>query len=364
MRIGIDARLWNQTGVGRYIRNLVINLERIDKKNEYILFARGEDLKQSKIQNPKFKIITADISWHSIEEQLKFPLLLNKYNLDLIHFPYISVPIFYNKPFVVTIHDLIPLHFPTGKASTLPLPIYGIKQLGYRYVLSSAAKRAKKIISPSNSTKKDIVEYLKIPKGKIEVIYEGVDENLKNKEISKKENILLYVGNAYPHKNLTTLLYALKNSEISFIKLIMVGKEDYFYKRLKNKVKEMNLEDRVKFQGLATEEELSLLYKRAKAVIIPSFIEGFGLPALEGMANGCQVLASDIPVLHEVSKDAAIYFDPRNINDLVQKLKSVYSGEKSNKINIKRGLERAKEFSWGKTAKETLKLYESSVSLR
>lgn len=358
MRIGIDARLWNQTGVGRYIRNLVENLQEIDKKNDYVLFARKQD--NVRVKNSNFRIIYTEIKWHSIAEQLKLSRVLYKEKLDLVHFPYYSVPVFYNKPFVVTLHDLIPLHFQTGKASTLPFPFYKFKFFAYSFVVSQAAKKAKKIISPSNATKKDIVNYLKVPSSKVEVIYEGVDENLKNKESSGKENIILYVGNAYPHKNLETLLLAIKN--IPDMKLTLVGKEDYFYKRLKTKVNKMGLENQVFFYGFAKEKELSMLYKKAKALVIPSFIEGFGLPALEAMANNCLVIASDIPVLHEVCEDAAVYFDPNNPNDLNEKLKDLDSNKFQGKIG--KGLVRVGQFSWKKTAQQTLKLYESSIGLR
>src|SRR4051812_22356097 len=120
MKIGIDARLWNETGVGRYIRNLVKELQLIDKKNEYILFVRKADFDKvsSQIVNSKFLVKVADIRWHTIEEQIKLPRILNNENLDLMHFPYFSVPIRYKKTFVITIHDLILNHFSTGKAST------------------------------------------------------------------------------------------------------------------------------------------------------------------------------------------------------------------------------------------------------
>ncbi len=123
MTIGIDARLWNQTGVGRYIRNLVENLQEVDRDNEYILFVRSED--NVRVKNSNFKTVNANISWHSIEEQLEFPAVLNKYDLDLVHFPYHSVPIFYNKPFVVTIQE------------SLRLPRFRKKTLSIIYVFHS-----------------------------------------------------------------------------------------------------------------------------------------------------------------------------------------------------------------------------------
>jgi len=127
MRIGIDARLWNESGVGRYIRNLVKQLQILDKTNSYVLFVRSEDADriknhELKTKDDNWKFVITDIQWHTIEEQLLFPKILNKENLDLVHFPYFSVPIFYNKPYIVTIHDLILHNFPTGKASTMPAP--------------------------------------------------------------------------------------------------------------------------------------------------------------------------------------------------------------------------------------------------
>jgi len=380
MKIGIDCRLWSETGVGRYIRNLVLNLQKLDEKNDYILFVlpkdRGGILKQVEdaprgIQNDKFKIVEADIGWHTIAEQLKFPKILDQENLDLVHFPYFSVPIFYNRPFVVTIHDLIMHHFSTGQASTHSSIFYRIKLLGYKYVISQAARKAQKIIAVSNATKDEIVDHLKINPQKIAVSYEGADDKISNlptssrsaglRGASKITNYFLYVGNAYPHKNLDRLLEAFKklNSDVN---LVLVGKEDYFYKRLKRKSELMDLSKKVFFLQNVRDEELSNLYQNALALIVPSLMEGFGLPALEAMANNCLVLASDIPVLREVCGDGAIYFDPYNVKDIAQKMKDVYLNNIYHLSEKKeQGLERAKLFSWEKMAKETLKVYESSM---
>src|SRR5690349_17429006 len=114
MRIGIDARLWRETGVGRYIRNLVWQLQKLDKQNDYVLFVQnGFTRDELGFTDSRWKIVPTGIHWHSLSEQKDFPKLLNKENLDLMHFPYFSHPIFYNKPFVITIHDLIVTHFPT-----------------------------------------------------------------------------------------------------------------------------------------------------------------------------------------------------------------------------------------------------------
>ena len=370
MVIGIDARLWSQTGVGRYIRNLVINLQEIDKKNNYVLFVGNKDCEnvKSQISNSKWKIIRTDIKWHTVSEQIKFASVLNKEKLDLVHFPYFSVPIFYNKPFVVTIHDLIVHHFPTGKASTLAFPIYELKLIAYKLVIKKAAEKAKKIITVSNATKDEVVDHLGVSGEKITVIYNGLDKNLSG--VSKTEQLIkvpyfLYVGNAYPHKNLERLLSAFSKFLLNNknTKLVLVGREDYFYKRLKNRVKTLKLENSLIFYQEADDKKLVNLYSHALALIMPSLMEGFGLPALEAMANSCLVLASDIPSLKEICQDAAIYFNPQDVNDMEEKLELAAQNPKSKNELIKKGLERGLIFSWEKSAKATLQVYESCLSL-
>ena len=145
---------------------------------------------------------------------------------------------------------------------------------------------------------------------------------------------------------------------MSNVKLVLVGKEDYFYKRLKEKVKKVNLEKSVLFYGEVSDEELVELYKNAKALIVPSLMEGFGLPGLEAMANKCLVLSSDIPSLREVYGNAAVYFNPNDVLDMEKKMIEVL-GSKVGHDFVGHGLERTKMFSWEKMAKETLRIYES-----
>jgi len=372
MKIGIDCRLYQETGIGRYIRNLIKNLEISDKKNDYVLFVLSKDVDKLNIQNPKFRIVKTDIRWHTLSEQLRLPQILNKENLDLMHFPYFSVPIYYKRPFVVTIHDLIINHFSTGKASTLPPYIYKLKFYSYKFVLNQAAKNAKKIIAVSQATKNEIVDYLKIKGNKIAVTYEGVDDKIRNSNIEIRNNLLntkckilntkyfLYVGNAYPHKNLGRLLKAFKTIKPD-VNLALVIKRDYFYQRLKQKVDDLNLSEKVIFLDAVKDEELSALYRNAIALVFPSLMEGFGLPVLEAMANNCLVLVSDIPSLKEICVDGAVYFDPYNTQDIAEKMNKACLGEYPGKKE--KALERSKYFSWEKMARETIKVYESCFSL-
>lgn len=368
MRIGIDGRLWGQTGVGRYIRNLVLNLQKIDHKNDYVLFARNEDYSdiRAQISDIRWQIVRTDIKWHTASEQIKFASILNKQKLDLVHFPYFSVPVFYNKPFIVTIHDLIINHFPTGKASTLAFPIYRIKLFAYKLIIKKAAQKAKKIITVSNATREEIVDHLKIKENKIEVIYEAADLTICHQPsaISRKYGkYFLYVGNAYPHKNLEKLIQAFNNlkdlgSKSQDLRLILVGKKDYFYQRLEKE----NKSDRIIFFGKATDDELSSFYSNAIALVAPSLMEGFGLPVLEAMSLKCLVVASDISAFREIAQDDILYFNPQDVNDISEKLKDVIENEnKYKKEKLEKAFEKTKNFSWEKSAKETLRVYEETL---
>jgi glycosyltransferase involved in cell wall biosynthesis len=380
MKIGIDARFWDESGVGRYIRNLVWELGKIDKKNTYVLFTKQKnypelknpDCATTKWQVPLgWKIVQTNIHWHSLEEQIKFPQILNKENLDLMHFPYFSVPIYYRRPYIVTIHDLILHHFTTGEATTRSPIVYYLKLLGYKSIVKNAAQKAKKIITVSQATKKEIIKHLHVPQEKIAVIYEGVEDKPADKTKDLKinnKNYFLHVGNLYPHKNINLVLSAIKKIKVEdnlSIQLVIVGKKDYFYQRFQKKVKELKLENQVTFLGEATDSQLKNAYQNTLALISPSLMEGFDLPTVEAMANNCLVVASDIPVHHEICKDTAIYFDPKNEKDLILKMKEIFTnGKEKYKDKIKKGASHATEFSWAKMAKETLDIYENSISLR
>lgn len=384
MRIGIDARLWNETGVGRYIRNLVLELAKIDKKNSYVVFVTPQAMHSdifASIENTKnWKLVVSDIRWHTVEEQLLFYKVLETEALDLVHFPYFSIPILYNKPYVFTIHDLIINHFPTGKASKLPLPLYYMKRLGYQMVLKQAAKNAKKIITVSEATKEEILDHLSVKKEKVVITYEGIEPVLQRAKtppvrIEKLLNIalgekipqyFLYVGNAYPHKNVERLVdaFALTLASYPQAKLVMVGQKNFFYDRLEEKVRSLKLENAVIFTGGVSDLQLKALYENAHALVLPSLMEGFGLPGLEAMQLECLVLASDIPVFKEIYEDAAVFFDPLDITQIDATMQKVLKEQQKFKKYKQNGLAISQKYSWKKMAQQTLEIYENSISLR
>ncbi len=368
MKIGIDARLWNQTGVGRYVRNICISLGKIDKKNSYVLFIREEDEKYVKeaIKNKNWKIVITNIKWHSLSEQLRLPRLIKKEKLDLMHFTYQqSVPIFYNKPYILTIHDLIKHHFITGQSSTNPYWLLGFKMLGYKILINIATKKARKVITVSEFTKDDVIDHLVVNKGNVEVIYEAADDFISDSGFDIDiQNYFLYVGNIYPHKNAEKMVKAFKNiAEKKDVKLVFVGKEDNFYKRLMKDTSKLVKTGKIIFDFKVGDRKLSGYYKNAICLVRPSFMEGFSLPPLEAQADGCLVLASNIPVHREIFEDSIIYFNPQDFVDIEDKMNYVLNLDKSVKEKLlKKGRGVVGKFSWEKAAGQTLNIYESCSS--
>jgi len=386
-RIGIDARFYGTKakGLGRYTQEIVDNIIKLDTVNEYRIFLRPENFLEFKCDGVRVKKILADVPWYSWREQLVMPRLLIKEKLSLVHFPHFNVPLIYGGEFVVTIHDLILTKFPTVRATTLSPALYWLKNLLYRLVIWSAAWRARKIIAVSEFTKRDIVKTLRVRPDKISVTYEGVANLAKNRDTlfdlsddkttllryNINRPFLLYVGNAYPHKNLERLFEVFSRLRHQFgdkLQLVLVGKEDYFYERLKQAAGERGLltaagESPVVWTGYVTDEELEILFKHALVYVFPSLYEGFGLPPLEAMAKGCPVASSNSSSLPEILGRAAVYFNPTDLADMVDKISSVIKDDRLRRDLRQRGYEQVKRFSWWECARATFEVYKNVFDL-
>lgn len=382
MRIGIDARFYGSLGkgLGRYTEKLIEHLEVVDGENEYIVFLRQENFSEYIPKNPRFKKVVAQYAWYGFSEQIFFVCLLYRYAFDLVHFPHFNVPFLYRKPFVVTIHDLILVHYPTLRNTTRLAPLYWIKFLVYRFVIASAIRRAKHIITVSHFTEADIITQYPKARGKITVTYEAADlfcqilsqeeeqmllrrigicatderEERSYRDILKP--YFLYVGNAYPHKNLS-VLFAVARAFPEYV-LVLVGKEDFFYLRLKEEVKQAGLTN-VVFTGRVTDQELSTLYRFARTYIFPSLYEGFGLPPLEAMARGTPVVSSERGSLPEILGKAALYFDPTDERSLVAVVKKIEQDDALRNEMRRRGYARGAQFHFRDMARATYDIYQT-----
>lgn len=372
MRIGIDARFFGPVGkgLGRYVERLVENLEKIDQANEYIIFLRKEnwDYYIPKVSN--FKKVLADYKWYGLKEQIMMPRVIRREKLDLVHFPHFNIPIFCPVKFVATIHDLILLQFPTPRATTLGPTLYKIKYLAYRLVIGLGLRRARKILTVSECTKKELVKYFKIKPEKIVVTPEACDgveygqlkipekDTLKKFEIEKP--YLLYVGNAYPHKNLEGLINVFGRFNLD-CQLVLVGKEDYFYKRIKEENKQAIADKKIIFTDFVSEATLADLYRNARVYVFPSFVEGFGLPGLEAMSYGLPVAAANSSCLPEIYGEAAVYFNPRDEKEMAGKIKEVFENGQLREKLKSLGLLQIKKYNWLKFSEQTLKVYQDAV---
>jgi len=376
-KIGIDARFFGSygKGLGRYTQKLIEHLEEIDGDNpqrEYFIFLRKQNFEDYSPKKKNFKKVLADYPWYSIKEQLLFPLFLKKFQLDLVHFCHFNVPIFLRERFVVTIHDLILLRFPTVKNTTRSKIVYFLKFLGYWLVIKSAIKKSKKIIAVSKFTARDIEQRFKTNSQKIVITYEGWEKEFSSTrkiqsvsdEILKKYGIikpyLLYIGNAYPHKNLEKLVLAFERIQKKFpqFQLVLAGGRDFFFERLADFIRNKKIAN-VVLTGFVSENDLETLYQEASLFIFPSLYEGFGLPPLEALACGTPVAVSEVASMPEIlSKEGAIWFDPNRIESIAQAIEKGITDHNLRRKIIKRGQKLKNYFSWKKMAEKTNQIYQ------
>jgi glycosyltransferase involved in cell wall biosynthesis len=381
-RVGIDARFFGleNKGLGRYTNELVQGLDRIILENKnlknkikYYIFLPSNKFSEYNPSVKNIRKIKTDYKWYSWAEQIKFPFLLKKYDLDLMHFPHFNIPFLYRKKFIVTIHDLILFHYPTVKNTTLNKFVYFFKLFAYHFIIRSTIKRAEKIITISKFTRNDLIKTLKTKKNKIKVIYEGAEFNqlsferpvkINCKNIIKKYGImkpyLLYVGNAYPHKNLDRLVLAFSEVNSNFsnnYQLVLVGKNDYFYKKLKIFIYKNNLNN-ILITDYISDHKMNCLYQHSRLFIFPSLYEGFGLPPLEALIKDVPVVTSQESSMPEILGDNVQYFNPKETKDMIRAITAVLEDKKKN-IHLTKSEKRylQQKYSWKKMVKKINKLY-------
>lgn len=381
MKVLIDARLYGleNTGLGRYVMNLIDGLINNGKENEYVVLLRKKYYQS--LNFPKnWKKVCADFRHYSFAEQFKLPGIIKTEAPDITHFPHFNVPLFFKGKYIVTIHDML-MHRSVGlSATTLPPLQYFIKRLGYRAIFGHAVRKSIKVLVPSRAVGDEIAREYGITPGKITVTYEGIDLKISAKvNINIKKPYFTYIGNAYPHKNLGNLVKAIKILNTKCKQnlasqspgnqnaiLAISSARNIFTQKIENLIKKENAGDFVKLLGFVPDDKLGNLLINSSAFVFPTLSEGFGLPGLEAMGVGTLVLASNIPVLKEVYKNNAIYFDPINPEAMAEVMKKTLEMSESERgKKIREAKEFVKIYSWDKMAKETLKIYaESCDSLR
>jgi len=368
MKIGIDARFWGQTGVGRYIREVVGELSKLDVKNDYTIYLLEEDF-DLVVLPLNFKKVKTSIRWHTFAEQIVLPIIYLRQRFDVLLVLNFNIPILYPRTLITTVHDLTLLRTRTGNATKLPYLIYTLKYLAGCLTHFIAVKKSKKIFTVSNHVKNDIVKTFRINPNKIIITPNAVGENFYRRSsdevmrVLQKHTIqppyLFYVGNACVHKNLPRLLksFELVAKDSAKLTLVLGGKMDFNYKRLVQQCADLGLQDRVKFTGFISEEELPSFYSGAEFYVNPSMYEGFGIQVLEAFACGCKVACSNTTSLPEVGGDLADYFDPMNPQNMAEVIKLALS--RRDPDFAAKAAARVRLFSWKSSAQTVLEAVQS-----
>jgi len=334
----VDARMIDSSGIGTYIENVLSRI--VNNRLNFKIILLGEKEKLAH-KFPEVEIIECSSSIYGVKEQLDFIKKTPK-EYDLFWSPHYNIPIFLRKKLLVTIHDFFHLDMPEF--------VQGFeKKLYARLMFNRVSKRANEIITVSNFSKNQSAVHLG-ENNNVNVIYNGVDQKWFHleKDKSQEKTYILFVGNVKPHKNLKNLIKAYELIKNDIVEdLVIVGKKegfitgDSYISSLNN-----DLLKRITFTGYVSDAELKSWVCNAKALVFPSIYEGFGLPPLEAMACGTPVITSDAASLPEVCKDAAIYFDPYNIEDIAEKLRSTLNNEELLTLLSTKGKKQATKFTW------------------
>lgn len=358
MHIAIDARIIS-SGTGRYIERLLTHLEKLDSPHQFSVLVRKKDEGYWKPNKKNFKVIVADFADYSFAEQVGFYFFLKRLNPDLVHFCMPQQPLLYRGASVTTIHDLNLLRI-TENNKMSPV-VLKFKKAVFEKMLHSVVKRSKRIITPSEYTRQDVLDFESIPKNRVVCTHEAaeqLDAHAQAIDKFKKRDFIMYVGRAESYKNNRALIKAHQEllKKYPDLRLVIVGKKDEI--RLNDmEWSRENGYTNIDFVGFMSDAQLAWLYQNCKAYVFPSFMEGFGLPPLEAMQYGAPVVSSNATCLPEVLGDAAVYFDPSREKEMSKMIEKVLKDEKLRKQMIEKGYQQVKKYSWERMAKQTLEVY-------
>lgn len=392
MRVGIDVTCWcNRRGFGRFTRELITALVNVAPGDEYVLFADRQTAESAELPE-SCPVVTGDTSAAAVEaasadgrrsfgDVLAMRRVVKREKLDVMFFPavYSYFPVAAGVPCIVTFHDTI--------AETLPNLVFRTLRSRLFWQLKSrlAVRRADMLVTVSEASKKGLVSHFDLSADRVAVITEApasrftkaigsgkIDiDALRRHGLEPDERYILYVGGISPHKNIETLVKAFaavrREGGLDDVRLIIVGDlvRDSFhtcYGELRTLIERLDLSDAVLFPGFVPDEDLVHLYAACQAFVLPSFLEGFGLPVVEAMACGAAVVASNVGSLPEIVDRAGELFDPHEVAALADCLKRVLSDSAYRRELQTRSRQRAADFSWEKAALQLRNVFETMVT--
>jgi glycosyltransferase involved in cell wall biosynthesis len=384
-RIGIDARLYgvvSGTGIGRYAEEFIHALAKVDQENEYVVFLQRDALRFFLLPNERWEKQLADFRPYSLAAQLHFPSIIAKAKVDLMHFTHFDHPMRSRTPFCITIHDLILLQHPTTRASLLGPVRFWIKYIAYRIVLRHAVQKSTCILTPSQSVATQIMQQCHVPEQRVVATLLGID-HLDSKTPQRgtppgiqppQSPYLLYIGNAYPHKQLDLLIEHVQaarvHDDLNNLQLMIVGREDDFVRQIHTALHdEAPTSNRlcaqhpgIIFAGPVDDATLRGLMGNAIAYVTCSADEGFDLPALEALAAGTATIASDIPVHREILGNHVHYFDPHRHNSFLKVVRRTLQNPIPHRGTLQASAAaHVRSFTWKRCALRTLAVYRDTL---
>jgi glycosyltransferase involved in cell wall biosynthesis len=347
MKLVVDLRLINASGIGSYLKNVFPHI--IEEFDEVVVLGNKDEILKFDWSN-KIEIIEFNCKIYLFTEQIKYLQKIPR--CDIYWCPHFNAPLLpiKAKKMIVTIYDV----------NHLANPIYFsfLKRIWAKILYINAAKKSNIILTISEFSKSEIIKYLKVEEQKIEIVSCGVNPNFSLITASKEtlsslpNKYFLFVGNVKPHKNLITLLKAYNklNARVKQeYKLVILGKMEGFVtndNQIFKYIENNNLSSFVHFTGYISDSEVPSIYKNATIFVFPSLYEGFGLPILEAMVCEVPVISSNKASLPEVGGNAVLYFEPLNENSLAELIIQLTGNKEMQLDLIEKGKKRVKHFTW------------------
>jgi glycosyltransferase involved in cell wall biosynthesis len=368
MKIAFDLRRIKNPGIGRYMKCLVEAVVESAPEHEYLLILPpGEEEAVVVCTGTNVEKITPSLKYYSLREQVDLPRILHKKKIDLLHSPHFNIPLIRVCPMVVTIHDVIYL------ACREDLPSF-VGRMYYRAMMAAAVRRADRIITDSEYSKRDIQRFFKAEDDRLDVIYPGVDQSIRKNvdsvklcEVKSRLGIvspyLIYTGIYKLRKNHAGLLQAFKTfvDKGGHAQLVIAGPMEDGEEMLRRLAQDLGVADRVVFTGFVEHGDLPALYSGASVYACPSLYEGFGFTVLEAMACGVPVVCSRETSLPEVAGAAALYADARNPQEFGNALYQVFRDQALRAMLVNKGMNNLQRFQWKHAAERTLAVYEKAA---
>jgi glycosyltransferase involved in cell wall biosynthesis len=363
MRIAFDLRRIKNPGIGRYMKCLAEAVIAQAPEHEYLLIVPPEGAEIGSSTGLRVDKVSSPLKYYSIREQLELPGILRRHKVDLLHSPHFNLPLASSCPMVATLHDVIYLACPKDLPSRLG-------RTYYRAMMQAALRRAKRIITVSEFSKREICRYLHADRAEIDVVHSGVDPQFAPADDPNATRELLgrfgitgdyvfYTGIYKPRKNHAGLIRAFARLLAMNVtaQLVIAGPVNEGKRELQALAAELGIGERVVFTSLVNDDELRALYSAARVYACPSLYEGFGFTVLEAMACGAPVVSSGETSLSEVAGDAALYANARSAEEFGAALYRAFTDETLRLVLIEAGRANLKRFSWAKAAEQTLQVY-------